>query len=213
MIEAAKRYHQALPGSPADDYLASRGLLGAASEGSPLLAARLGYVADPPPGFEQYAGMLAIPYLRRTATGVWSVVSIRYRCITPGCEHAYHGKYSTEAGDKPRLYNTIALTEAHDWIVLCEGEIDTLTALQHGVPAVGVPGTESWQPHWAEPFRGYASVFVLADADDKGQGRDFAERVRKALPNAHVRPAMPGYDLNSMVADHGKAALLERIAA
>src|SRR5690606_22396316 len=62
---ATSQYRESLPGSPAEEYLASRGF----QPGNTAVGKfRLGYVADPLPGHEMYRGMLAIPYLRRSPT-------------------------------------------------------------------------------------------------------------------------------------------------
>lgn len=169
---------------------------------------RLGYVDDPRPGHEMYRGFLAIPYLRRSQDHEWSVVSIRFRCIRDH-EHKGHGKYMTVAGDRPRLFNTLALLVRSPIIAITEGEIDAITAQVCGIPTVGVPGTQAWAPHFREPFLGYRDVFVFADGDEPGM--QFATSVAKTLPNAKVIPSPAGEDVNSIVINGGKAALLERI--
>ncbi|WP_229685961.1 toprim domain-containing protein [Longimycelium tulufanense] len=169
-------------------------------------------MTEPLPGYDLYQGMLAIPYLRPSWGGDgWSVVSMRYRCITAGCQHEWHGKYNTSAGDRPRLYNTAALHAAHDEIALCEGEIDTITAESCGFPAVGIAGVEAWQPHFREVFLGYATVYILADNDDAGQGLKFARKIAGELPNAKVILAEKGEDVNSMVCRYGSQALIDRL--
>jgi hypothetical protein len=205
--EATSRYHASLPGSPGAEHLAARGLFGTSAERF-VDKLRIGYVADPLPGHEMYRGMLCIPYLRQGHDRDWSVVSLRFRCIE---DHAHqgHGKYNTQPGDRPRLYNTRSLIQAHDTIAICEGEFDTITALAVGVEAVGVPGATSWQPHFRDPFLGYETVYVLADGDEAGYR--FARTIAETLPNAKIIPCPPGEDVNSLVVNHGKQALLERL--
>jgi len=166
---------------------------------------RLGFVGDPLPGHEQFRGMLAIPYLRWSQEYGWIVVSIRYRRIGDG----EGSKYLTQAGDRPRLFNTLALLAQSSKIAITEGEIDAITTQLCGVPAVGVPGAELWQPHFREPFLGYRDVFVLADGDEPGL--KFARTVASSLPNAKVIPCPPGEDVNSLVVNRGGSALLERM--
>jgi hypothetical protein len=200
---ATLSYHRALEGSPAEEYLATRGL------GYPSIRAdvdkfMLGFVNDPLPGHEQYRGMLAIPYLRWSNEHGWAVVSIRFRRL--GGDGP---KYMTQAGDRPRLYNTLALLKQSPIAAITEGEIDAMTAQICGIPTVGVPGATSWKPYFAEPFLGYREVIILADGDDPGH--QFANTVASQLPNARVVPCPPGEDVNSFVIAHGKNALLERI--
>lgn len=169
---------------------------------------RLGYVRDPLPGHEMYKGMLAIPYLRQDITGDWSVVSLRFRCIE-NHTHAGHGKYNTMPGDRPRLYNTRSLVRAHDTIAICEGELDTITAMACGIDAVGVPGATAWQPHFREAFYGYETVFVLCDGDEAGH--KFGRSIAESLPNAKVIPCPPGEDVNSWMLGGGWSELERRL--
>lgn len=208
LVEATSRYHRSLPGSPGEEHLANRGLL-APSVATKVNAYRLGYVADPMPGHEQYRGMLAIPYLRLSPGREWTVVALRFRCLAAECQHEYHGKYNTTAGDRPRLYNTVEIVRNDDIIAVTEGELDAITATVCGIPAVSVPGAESWRAVFAEPFRGYELVYVLADGDQAGSR--FANTIASDLPNARIIRMPEGEDVNSTVATGGRRALLERI--
>lgn len=154
--------------------------------------------------------MLAIPYLRQLPGGRLTVVSIRFRCAVADCTHQGHGKYMTSPGDRPRLYNTPDLLVPSPRAAITEGEFDAAVASAAGIPAVGVPGSTSWQPWFREPFLGYEVVYILADGDDPG--RKFASTVARQLPNAKVIQYPPGHDTNSFVQEYGPEALLERIA-
>lgn len=193
---AANKYHKSFPESAGAEYMAKRGL--------DEEKFKLGYVANPLAGHENYRGTLAIPYLRKSATGDWSVVSIRFRRLDDG-----KPKYMTTPGDRPRLYNTVALLKPELRVCITEGEIDAITAESCGLPTVGVPGATSWKKHFREPFLGYREVFILADGDDAGMG--FAETVANDLPNAKVIPMPRGSDVNDLVLREGKQALLERL--
>ena len=201
--EATSRYHNALDGSPADEYLQTRGL-GWDSVKPVVNRFRLGYVGDPLPGHEQYRGCLAIPYLRWSADKEWAVVSMRFRNITGNGP-----KYMTVAGDRPRLYNTLALLKDTANVCITEGEIDTITATACGLASVGVPGAQAWQPWFREPFLGYRHVYVLADGDEAGMA--FATKVVSALPNGKLIPMPQGHDVNSIVMEKGKDFLLDAI--
>lgn len=205
MAEATARYYEALKtpeGAPAVEYLSRRrGLTGDSAQ-----FFRLGVVADPLPGHEQYAGRLAIPYL--TPAGV---TTIRFRRLDVG-EPPYEGpKFLSLPGDQPRIFNPAALMRPESYIVICEGEPDTITAHQAGLPAVGIQGVSAWRPYFARCFKGYASVYILADSDDKGQGIEFAERVAAEVANARIVPMPDGHDVNSYVLASGAQALLERL--
>lgn len=208
MVKAASLYHQQLPGSPAAEYLATRGLM-APSRQEQVDRFKLGYVGDPRPGHSAYAGMLCIPYIRYSLEWGWTVVSLRFRKLVWDNRSDDSSKYLTMAGDRPRMFNTFALLRDTETIAITEGEIDAVTAEMCGVPTVGIPGATSWQKHFREPFLGYRSVFILADGDEPGA--KFAHGIAKSLPNAKVIPSPDGEDVNSLVVKHGPAALLERL--
>lgn len=195
--EATSRYRESLPGSRAAEYLASRGIPEKTTFG-------LGFVADPLPGHELYRGCLAIPYMRWSQWRGWTVADIRFRRLD-----GEKPKYMTMPGSKPRLFNTHALTRYSKDMALTEGELDAVTAELAGVPAVGVPGAQMWKPYFRELFMGYRNVNILADGDEAGL--DFAKQVAKTLPNARIIPMPDGEDVNSLVLNQGKDALLERI--
>ncbi|ALA48162.1 DNA primase [Mycobacterium phage Phlei] len=196
---AVSQYRESLPGSPAAEYLASRGLdLGEINQFG------LGFVDEPLPGHEMYRGCLSIPYLRYSPWRKWTVATIRFRKLDGS-----KPKYMTLPGDKPRLFNTVALDGYSKDIAITEGEIDAITAETAGIKTVGVPGATMWRPTWRELFLGYRYVNILADGDEPGL--EFAKAVAKTLPNARIIPMPDGEDVNSLVSKQGKSALLERI--
>lgn len=207
LADATTQYKESLPGSKAEEFLAARGL---SHEDPQVSKFRLGYVAEALPGHDMYRGMLAIPYMRWSPGTGWSVVSMRFRCITDGCDHPNHGKYMSNPGDSPRMYNALALLADHDSIAITEGEIDAITATVCGIPAVGIAGVETWKKHFKEPFLGYETVYVLADGDDPGM--KFAHNVAKELPNTKILPSKLGEDVNSMFTKFGKESLIERMS-
>lgn len=202
--QAVTEFHSQLPGSPAEEHLKSRGLYH-----DDLLERvgrfRLGYVGDPLPGFENYQGMLAIPYLRVHPRHGWGCVSIRFRRLGDDGP-----KYKTMPGDRPRLYNTPALNLNVREVGIVEGEIDAVTATVCGLPTVGVPGATTWKPHFAELFRGYEHVYVFTDGD--AAGAQFGESVATTLLNSKIIPCPPGEDINSLLIDGGVEAVRERFA-
>lgn len=167
---------------------------------------RLGAVVEPLVGHEEYAGRLAIPYL--TPSGA---ADLRFRCITPHpasegkCEG--HGKYLSRSGVSAHLYNVAALWRDARSIVVTEGEIDAMTMdFYVGMPAVGVPGANQWQSHWARLLSDYDRVYVMCDDDEAG--RTFGRTVVKAVDEA-VTVHMPnGHDVNSLFLAGGRDAVL-----
>lgn len=166
----------------------------------------LGVVKNPLPGHEHLDGRLAIPYL--TDVGP---VAITFRCILPhDCKDIpRHQKIGKRKGTETRLYGVQTYDWADEWIVLTEGEIDALTYHQMGVPALGVPGAEVWEEHWANFLEDFSRVYVAEDGDDAG--KDLWLNASENLSNA-IRMRMPdGEDVNSMYVKLGEEYLLGRI--
>lgn len=131
-------------------------------------------------------------------------MSIRFRRLDDG-----KPKYQTVAGDQAWLFNTPTLISHSPVVAITEGEIDAITAQLCGIPAVGVPGVQTWQPYYRELFLGYREVFILADGDEPGQ--EFAEKLKRQLPNAKIIAMPPGMDVNSLVLEQGIEALKGRL--
>ncbi|MEV0823882.1 toprim domain-containing protein [Nonomuraea rubra] len=185
-------------GSPAEEYLTSRALTP-----DSIRSFQLGYVADSMPGHEPYAGRLAIPYLSPDRV----TLQIRFRRIGDGDG----AKYLTVPGDTPRPFNTRALELDSPIICICEGEMDAITATQAALPAIAIPGVSAWRKEWALALHQYDHVFVLADNDDKGQGKKLGETIAKHSDNVRIVLMPEGHDVNSFVQEHGSQALLEKV--
>jgi DNA primase len=179
----------------AEDYLASRGI--------PLEVARLarlGVVAEPDTGHEQYAGRLAIPYITKTG-----VVDLRFRSLNPAVEPKYMGM----TGAETRMYNVLDVEQAGDFIGVCEGELDTITlSFCVGIPCIGVPGANSWKKHYTRLLADFERVFVFADGDQPGT--EFARSLARELPVTIVQ--LPeGDDVNSMYVQAGAGYFHEKM--
>ncbi|MGH2873501.1 MAG: toprim domain-containing protein, partial [Solirubrobacteraceae bacterium] len=91
-------------------------------------------------------------------------------------------------------------------ILLVEGEPDMIAARSRDLPAVAVPGAETWQSQWASLFAG-REVTIVMDCDP--EGRRVAERIAEdlyGLADARVFDIAPdrhdGYDLTDLLLDH-----------
>lgn len=137
---------------------------------------RLGY-APSCPTYQQSASYV-IPYYH-----AGHLISIRHRLATPnGC-----GKYRPEfAGLPNQLFNLDVLTLESEEIpfgllnpgevLLVEGEIKScyLSDIQD-LPAVGIPGVESWQEDWIKYFAGVSRVYVTLDPDAERKAADITQ--------------------------------------
>jgi len=196
--QAVTQYQSDLAGdTSAQAYLMSRGI-------GPQAAAtfRLGVVRTPLVGHESRAGRLAIPYL--TPAGP---VNLRFRCIEQHeCEG--HAKYLSMEGAATNLYNVLDLKKDSPFICVTEGEIDAMTLSMCGLPAVGVPGVESWQKHFSRCLEDFDVIYSFADGDKAG--RKFSSFLAK---EAKARPvSMPqGKDVNKLYTEGGADALRKLI--
>lgn len=198
LLEAAGQEYQmqlleTTEGEKAIRYLASRGLNQKTVE-----SFRLGYVLTPMPGHDLYQGRLAIPYL--TPAGI---TTIRYRALDDS-----NPKYLSMPGDQVRIFNPAAL--ANRKVFIAEGEIDAITAVQAGLPTVGLPGANSWIKLWKRCFR-YRDVTVLVDNDDDGSGQKMAEKMTEELYGCRIVKMPKGHDVNSFTVANGEKALREMV--
>jgi DNA primase len=101
-------------------------------------------------------------------------------------------------GKVPCLWNHDAISGAPR-VLIAEGEVDALTAIEAGQVGVGLPGWSHWKDEWTADFRGKDVVLVM-DADKGGdQGTwDIARRFLKAGQPTPRQIILPdGEDLNS----------------
>jgi DNA primase len=69
----------------------------------------------------------------------------------------------------PVFYNADLLQESPTKVYICEGAIDTLSAMQMGLPALGVFGVTRFRDEWFNGFRSVREVCLLFDNDDPGR--------------------------------------------
>ena len=171
---------------------------------SDVTAARfqIGTITDPINGHEMYEGWISIPYI--TASG--SCVGFKFRRLDEG-----KPKYGSPTGQKAHLYNVSDVTIMKPYIVVCEGELDTIIVSgELGIPAVGVPGVAAWKPHFPKLFSGYETVYVVGDNDVKedgsNPGAEFSKRVANEVMNSTIVTLPPNMDINDYYLVHGASA-------
>jgi DNA primase len=198
--KAADQYHASLAGSPAEEYLARRGILDAAEQ------FKLGYVAEVAAGHEdRIKNHLSIPYI--TEAGV---VGFKFRRIDDG-----DPKYMIPTGQKHHLYNVSAILNAVKQVLIVEGELDAVSATVAGHPAVAVAGVNAWKPFFARCFDGIGTVIIATDNDIKedgsNPGQELARRLQDAIPQAVRVSLPPDSDINSILTTQGAQALTDLV--
>lgn len=196
-------YHEAMPGSRGEEYLAERGLTDGIGE------FRLGWVEKAAPGHdERFVGTIAIPYMTQAG-----VVAMKFRRIDDS-----KPKYDQPSGQKQHLYNVQAILDAVSRLVIVEGELDAIASTLAGHPACGIAGVNNWRTSWVRCFDGIEKIVVCTDNDEKvdgkNPGQELASQLLKDLPQA-VRVALPaGHDVNSTIQSFGAhrfTALVEAV--
>lgn len=150
---------------------------------------------------DQAQGMISIPYL--TPNGP---AALRFR-RPPDKDTG--PKYWQPEGSKLTIFNTPAFFASEDTIAITEGEMDCITLVQAGIPAVGIPGASAWKDFYELLFEGYDSVLICADNDDTGAGKKFAAKVAQRVPGPRIMLFPEGEDVNSFFAKEGRDALRE----
>jgi hypothetical protein len=204
---ATEAFHQAIT-PEAVSYLRGRGIPTEA-----IIEYKLGtVVAGDVSGYDDYDGMISIPYL--TSRGGVCAIKVRQDHDCPP-EHD-HAKYLQAAGEA-RLYNTTALDWADrlGYVGICEGELDALIATYCcKIPTVGIPGVDTWpkRPEWALMFRGYKRVLIFKDNDPinpqtgKRPGSVLARRIAHDIDTAEIIE-VPAKDLTLAYVSYGAAAI------
>ncbi|EFC86494.1 hypothetical protein [Parafrankia sp. EUN1f] len=208
MEQACQTYQEALRAEPlVHEYLTLRGITGDSAQ-----FFRLGFVAEPLTGHEDVRGRLAIPYV--TPTGV---VGFKFRAM-PGLSATDTPKYRGLPGAAPRLYNAGTLAYAAGTVAIVEGELDAIVTQQEtGIPAVGIPGVDTWKAYMARCFAGL-DVYLIPDHDpvNPRSGERPGEKLVKTLTEAIsglvvVRLPEEKDDPTTFVLREGGEALCERL--
>lgn len=140
---------------------------------------------------------LVFPYIRRGRP-----VMIKARCLLPKDEadRLEVPRFLNTGGVVPSLWNHDAVQEAGQ-VVICEGEIDALSAIMAGFVGVGLPGWSHWKDAWTMDFKGKEVILVM-DADLAGEKGtvDIARHFMKAGLRCPLQLTMEeGKDLNDII--------------
>lgn len=215
-LEAMCGTYQSAITDEARSYLHGRGI----TDGT-IVSYRLGVVAGVPE-HQDYQGMISIPYL----TSLAGVVGFKFRQPHTCTEHCLHHKYLTPYPS--RIFNAKAFDQAErlGYIAICEGEFDAIILdSMCGIPAVAVPGAETWVKHkeWRLLFQGFDRVLVFQDNDAdrevmvggkrvvKNAGKDLTRAILSDVPTAQLVSfaGVPKKDVTEIYLAYGADAIRE----
>ena len=91
------------------------------------------------------------------------VVSLTGRILSEDAPN----KFMHLRGEISYLFNEDALYGA-DEVIICEGPVDTITAVQYGYTAVGVLGAQAFKESYLPKFNGIDNVYACLDNDEGG---------------------------------------------
>jgi hypothetical protein len=96
-------------------------------------------------------------------------VSVRFRVALEKSEEG-DDRFRWRTGSKAMLYGLWRLEQIRKagWVVLVEGESDTQALWFHGIPALGIPGADTWKDRWAEHLGGVERIYVVIEPDEGG---------------------------------------------
>ena len=160
-------------------------------------------MGTPEPGDQFYKGRLAIPYISKCPVKGTTVTTITFRALQES-----NKKYLKYPGHHDRIYNPGALLLDTDYICICEGEIDCISASQAGIAAIGVPGVNAWAPWMRRAVKGYKTVYILQDNDEAGE--QFTKKLAETVRNVKAIPMVDG-DVNATLVSKGEEYLREQI--
>jgi len=142
-----------------------------------------------------------MPYLWRGSPIFWKARLARAKTDDLPCSRFFNAK-----GDIPSPYiptGTILGDPAKDRLLICEGELDTLSAVSAGLSAIGIGGAKLWKDGWADLLRPWAGRIVIAyDADESGRkgSEELAEKLALCSLPIPTRLRLPeGADLNEIL--------------
>lgn len=79
-------------------------------------------------------------------------------------------KLWSEQGSTASLFNVAVLNQPHEYVVITEGEFDTMIATQYGFPAVSsTGGAGTFKSDWLQYFEHISKVYICYDTDEAGE--------------------------------------------
>ena len=117
-------------------------------------------------------------------------VSIKYRKIS-------HKEYKRLYGTPSVLFNLDNLTPDLDYVIITEGEFDTIKGSQEGIVNIigTTTGAESFQDRWLPFLKRFKKIYICFDSDETGQRG--AQKVAETLGlNRCFNILLPEKDLN-----------------
>ena len=136
----------------------------------------------------KYQGRPAVRIPYRNVSG--EEAAVRFRIALEKSEEGDE-RFRWRTGSKAMPYGLWRLEKIRKvgWVVLVEGESDTQTLWYHGIPALGIPGADTWKSEWAGYLEGIEKIYVVVEPDEGGQ------TLKEKLPTSSMRDRLHLVDL------------------
>lgn len=102
---------------------------------------------------------------------------LRYRVGLTG------DRFRWQKGPSPDLYGRDWLQPTDEILLYCEGETDVAAGRLMGIPTVGIPGVDTWQPEWAKYSEG-RTPYLWQEPGKAGQ--TLADKMIQDIPGLRV---------------------------
>jgi len=145
-------------------------------------------------GKDVQVGRFTVPYFE-----YGSIVNVQTRATQEQTALGYAKYMPYIMKRKVRLYGVGAIEEK--FVILTEGAIDALTLIQMGLPAIGVPGVETFTREWLPYLFKKQQIYVCYDMDAGGQKG--VENLRKLFPQIHRIKLPQSKDVNEWFLKYG----------
>jgi hypothetical protein len=124
-----------------------------------------------PRDFLEQQGLTQITYLGKPAVRIpyrdtdRKERSVRFRLSMTGRD-----RFRCRKGDKARPYGEwrLSTSKEHGLVVVVEGESDAQTLWLYGIPALGLPGANTWREDYVPLFDGVEKVYLIVEPDQGG---------------------------------------------
>jgi len=118
---------------------------------------------------QKYQGEPAVRISYRGVDGTEDAV--RFRIALAKSEDGSDDRFRWRTGSKARLYGLWRLESIKraGYVVLVEGESDAQTLWYHRIPALGIPGANSWKAEFAEHLDGVERIYAVIEPDQGGE--------------------------------------------
>lgn len=160
---------------------------------------------------------LTFPYFHKG-----KCVGVKYRTLPQNLDPEAPAKkgMSFTAGRDVGIYNHDAIEQDMEYLIVTEGETDTLTLLEAGYDnVVGISGCKGKKADWADDLLKPKKIYLIYDTDEAGQegAYDFAMRFgadkicNVVLPKFETVEGELGKDLNEWFLAGGTKEQLDRL--